>query len=118
MNKKIIFFLLSIIYMVNSNANEHNCVIGSVVFNDILNCYIEEYKEYDKKLNKLYHQKISCLATTRKNKLRNSQRIWIKLKEKTCIVDEENYGRESHFEAMICEIEMTKERIKYLENIK
>ena len=50
--------------MVNSNANEHNCVIGSVVFNDILNCYIEEYKEYDKKLNKLglthYYLKILC----------------------------------------------------------
>ncbi|NNG82202.1 hypothetical protein E0409_10440 [Acinetobacter sp. ANC 4862] len=39
----------------------------------------------------------------------------MKLKESTCVADEKNYGRESHFDAMQCQIDMTKERILFLE---
>ena len=48
-------------------------------------------------------------------KLRESQRAWVKKKEKICVANEEEFGRESHFEAIACQTEMTKERILFLE---
>lgn len=80
-----------------------------------MNCYLADYKKNDKILNALY-QKISNLSKGNKEKLRESQRDWIKEKEAVCVADENEYGRESHFEAIKCQTEMTKERI-YLKKI-
>lgn len=114
-NKKILIFILLFINSITCFAYNQKCVPDSVIFNDILGCYINEYNKYDKKLNGLYTYKISKLSKVKKNKLKNSQREWIKLKESLCVADEKNYGRESHFDAMQCQIDMTKERILFLE---
>ncbi|MDQ1209392.1 uncharacterized protein YecT (DUF1311 family) [Acinetobacter baylyi] len=46
--------------------------------------------------------------------LKASQRNWIKKKENLCVANEEDYGRESHFEALACQTKMTKKRIIFL----
>ncbi len=114
-NNKLIVFLILMITTACTNANEAQCIPHSVVFNDIMNCYVEDYKKYDRKLNNLYQKKRLGLSKVEKIKLQSSQKKWIQLKEEICIADEENYGRESHFDAMICQIEMTQKRIIYLE---
>lgn len=114
-NKKLISFILLSTSSITCFAYNQKCVPNSIIFNEILECYISDYKKYDKKLNKLYKNKISKISEIKKNKLKNSQREWIKLKESKCIADEKNYGRESHFDAIQCQIDMTKERISFLE---
>ncbi|MCU4416162.1 DUF1311 domain-containing protein [Acinetobacter bereziniae] len=44
--------------------------------------------------------------------------MWIKERETQCVVDEANYDRESHFDALQCEIDMTKERINFIKKYK
>ncbi len=46
--------------------------------------------------------------------LKASQRNWIKKKENLCVANEEEYGRESHFEALACQTKMTKKRSIFL----
>lgn len=94
------------------------CVPDSVIHDDILGCYIERFKIVDKKLNAIYKEKINSLTKKRKLELQKSQRNWIKKKESLCIVDEVNYGRESHFDAIQCEIDMTNQRIEFLKRYK
>lgn len=91
-----------------------NCKPDRTVFNDILDCYLIEYKENDKELNSIYKNKISKLSQPEKEKLKTSQRNWVKKKEKLCMANEDEFGRESHFEAIVCQTEMTKERISFL----
>lgn len=90
------------------------CKPDSTVFNGILNCYLIDYKKNDKELNSVYQNKISKLSKEAKGKLKVSQRNWIKKKEALCVASEEEFGRESHFEAIACQTEMTKERISFL----
>lgn len=97
---------------------ELKCIPDSVVHNDILSCYIEEYSAVDKKLNDAYKQKIEVLKKSKRDKLQKLQRQWIAKKESSCVADEANYGRESHFDAVQCEIDMTKERLAFLQNYK
>lgn len=94
------------------------CVPDSTVFNEILSCYIDEYKSVDKKLNTIYKQKIANLKKSKKNQLQQSERNWIKEKDSKCVADEANYGRESHFDAMQCQIDMTKQRIEFIRKFK
>ncbi|MDR2061948.1 MAG: lysozyme inhibitor LprI family protein [Acinetobacter sp.] len=68
----------------------------------------------DKELNSVYKSKISKLSQNEKEKLKASQRNWVKKKEKLCMANEDEFGRESHFEAIACQTEMTKERISFL----
>lgn len=98
-----------------SHANEAvKCIPNSVVHNEILGCFIQDFNKVDKELNVIYKKKMSSLNHIQKIKLKKLQREWIKEKQSNCTVDETNYGRESHFEAIQCEIDMTKERIAYL----
>lgn len=90
------------------------CVPDSTVFNDILGCYIDDYENADKKLNITYKEKMNSLSKNRQLKLKQSQRSWIKKVDSSCVTDEAQYGRESHFDAMQCRIDMTNQRIKYL----
>ncbi|MDF2791904.1 MAG: hypothetical protein K0S80_5006 [Neobacillus sp.] len=90
------------------------CIPDSRVFNEILNCYLADCKKNNKILNEISQKKISNLSKGNKEKLRESQRDWIKEKEAVCVADENEYGRESHFEAIKCQTEMTKERISFL----
>jgi len=87
-----------------------------VVFNDILNCFLIEFKKVDKDLNFIYQKKMEKLSEKDRIKLKISQRNWIKKKENLCVANEEEYGRESHFEALACQTKMTKERILFLKN--
>lgn len=116
MNKKIQIYILTIFISSCAFADKVGsvCIPDSTVFNDILNCYLADYKKNDKILNEIYQNKISNLSKRNKEKLRESQRDWIKEKEAVCVADENEYGRESHFEAIKCQTEMTKERISFL----
>lgn len=116
MNKKIQIYILTIFISSCAFADKVSsaCIPESTVFNDILNCYLADYKKNDKILNALYQKKISNLSKGNKEQLRESQRDWIKEKENVCVADENEYGRESHFEAIKCQTEMTKERISFL----
>ena len=68
--------------------------------------------------NKNYYD-TNCKNTTRSNYhfANNNSPIHCttKKKEKICVANEEEFGRESHFEAIACQTEMTKERILFLE---
>ena len=116
-NKKIKISILTIFISSYVFADEDSlvCKPDSTVFNDILSCYLIDYKKNDQILNSLYKKKISKLSEEERVKLRESQRTWVKKKEKICVANEEEFGRESHFEAIACQTEMTKERILFLE---
>ncbi|QHH94961.1 DUF1311 domain-containing protein [Acinetobacter gyllenbergii] len=107
-------YLIWLTMYVYADKNILTCKPESTVFNDILNCYLIEYKENDKELNSVYKNKISKLSQDEKEKLKTSQKNWVKKKEKLCIANEDEFGRESHFEAIACQTEMTKERISFL----
>ncbi|NUG79727.1 DUF1311 domain-containing protein, partial [Acinetobacter bereziniae] len=94
------------------------CVPNSTNHNDIVGCYIDEYKVVDNKLNTTYKQKMANLKKSNKEELQRLQHIWIKERETQCVVDEANYGRESHFDAIQCEIDMIKERINFIKKYK
>lgn len=122
MNSKIYLFILTMLFgstLTFADADyQVKCVPNSTVHNDILGCYIDEYNIIDKKLNTTYKQKMASLKKIRKEELQRLQRNWIKEKEGKCVADEANYGRESHFDAMQCEIDMTNDRIKFLKKYK
>ncbi|UUM26253.1 DUF1311 domain-containing protein [Acinetobacter colistiniresistens] len=107
-------YLIWLTMYVYADKNILTCKPESTVFNDILNCYLIDYKENDKELNSVYKKKISKLSKDEKEKLIKSQRNWIKKKETLCIENEDDFGRESHFEMIACQTEMTKERILFL----
>lgn len=115
-NKKIVTFIFALLISSITFADKSGfkCIPDSVLFNDILNCYIKDYKTYDNELNALYKLKMSKLSKQKREKLKKSQIDWIKKKESICVADEKEYGRESHFEAISCQIEMTKNRIVIL----
>lgn len=121
-SSKFYLFILIVMFVSTSifaDANHQvKCVPNSTSYNDILGCYIDEYKIADKNLNIVYKEKMVYLKKNHKVELQRLQRHWIKEKESTCVVDEANYGRESHFDAMQCEIDMTNERIKFLKDYK
>lgn len=98
----------------SDQAYKAKCVPDSVIFNDILGCFIDEYKDADQKLNLIYKSKMTHLSKYKQLKLKKIQRDWIKKKETSCVADEMQYGRESHFEAMQCRIDMTNQRIQFL----
>ena len=117
-NKKIKISILTIFISSCVFADEDSlvCKPDSTVFNDILSCYLIDYKKNDQILNSLYKKRVSKLSEEERVKLReSSQRAWVKKKEKICVANEEEFGRESHFEAIACQTEMTKERILFLE---
>jgi len=121
-NSKIYLFILIMLFgstLAFADAEyQVKCVSDSTMHNDILGCYIDEYRVADKKLNITYKQKMADLKKNRKEELQLLQRNWIKEKKSKCVVDEANYGRESHFDAMQCEIDMTNDRIKFLKKYK
>ena len=94
------------------------CVPDSVLHDEILGCYLDEFSASDKKLNIIYKQRMDILSTNKKKKLKKEQRNWIKGKGALCVADEANYGRESHFDAMQCQIDITNERINYIRKYK
>lgn len=115
-NRFFINFILLITTL--SHAERPKCVENSMVFNDILGCYLNAYDEVDKKLNKIYKQKMSVLSEKKKENLKESEQNWIQLKNNLCVVDEIGAGRESHFDAIQCEIDLTKERIEFIKSFK
>jgi len=122
MNSKSYLFILIMVFgstLAFANGSyQVKCIPNSPIHNDILGCYIDEYKVANKKLNTTYKQKMADLEKNRKKELQRLQRNWIKEKKSKCVVDEANYGRESHFDAMQCEIDMTNDRIKFLKKYK
>ncbi|WP_151869177.1 lysozyme inhibitor LprI family protein [Acinetobacter soli] len=117
-NKKINILILSVLMSscVHADQDIVTCKPNSVVFNDILNCFLIEFKKVDKDLNFIYQKKMEKLSEKDRIKLKISQRNWIKKKENLCVANEEEYGRGSHFEALACQTKMTKERILFLKN--
>ncbi|OOV83676.1 hypothetical protein B1202_08095 [Acinetobacter amyesii] len=101
--------------IVYAGEYQTKCISDSTQHNEILACYMEEFEQADQKLNQIYQVKIYSLSAIKANALRESQRHWLHLKEQACIADEQNYGRESHFDAMQCEIDWVSERILFLE---
>ena len=114
---QIFLIVFVIVFCSSTYADEHSvtCIPESTQHNDILGCYINEFKLVDQKLNQMYQNKIHQLSKIKAEQLQESQRIWLKSKIQACTVDEDNYGRESHFDAIQCEIDMTNGRIEFLE---
>ncbi|WP_338560382.1 lysozyme inhibitor LprI family protein [Acinetobacter sp. KS-LM10] len=122
MNRKFYFFILMMLFgstLVFADTDfQVKCVPNSTIHNDILGCYIDEFKDVDKKLNTTYKNKMAILKKNKMNKLQQLQRSWVIKKERKCVVDEANYGRESHFDAIQCQIDMSKERIEFIKKYK
>lgn len=88
----------------------------ATTFQEIISCLNEDYKFYDNELNKIYKLKMKTLMADKQKNLRKLERIWIKQKDLECnsLIDEKNFGKESHFSAIECITNMTKERINFL----
>lgn len=122
MNRKFYLFILMMLFgstLVFADTDyQVKCVPNSTIHNDVLGCYIDEFKDVDKKLNTIYKNKMAILKKNKMNKLQQLQRRWVIEKERKCVVDEANYGRESHFDAIQCQIDMSKERIEFIKKYK
>lgn len=118
MNRKIYLFTLIILFgnsLVFADPEyQIKCVPDNTMHNDILGCYISAYESVDKKLNVIYKQKIAKLKKSRKDQLQRSQSNWINERDSKCAADEASYGRESHFEAIQCQIDITNQRIDFI----
>lgn len=72
MNRKIYLFILIILFgntlVFADTSYQVKCVPNSTNHNDIVGCYIDEYKVVDNKLNTTYKQKMANLKkVVRKN---------------------------------------------------
>lgn len=59
LNKKVKVLILSVLMSscVHADQDIVTCKPNSVVFNDILNCFLIEFKKVDKDLNLIYQKK-------------------------------------------------------------
>lgn len=120
-NKLLVLGFCSLLLMNTTLADKVRCTNpNGTTFNEISTCLYEDYQYYDKQLNVVYKKKLFSLSSYKKNKLKQSELKWIKTRDRECnaLVDELNYGKESHFAATECKTDMTKERIKYIKNYK
>lgn len=120
-NKLIVLGFSCLLLMNITHADKVRCANpNGTTFNEISTCLYEDYQFYDKQLNVVYKRKLSSLSSYKKSKLRLSELKWIQTRDRECnaLVDELNYGKESHFAATECKTDMTKERIKYIKNYK
>lgn len=113
---KILLFLIVFIGM-TAQAEKVKCTNpNATTFEGMIICLDEDYKFFDEELNKIYKEKIQTLNPSKQKNLRKLERQWIQRRDFKCnsLVDEINYGKESHFSAIECMTDMTKERIEFL----
>jgi uncharacterized protein YecT (DUF1311 family) len=81
-------------------------------------CTIDEIERQDAKLNQAYRMLMMRLSSKNKEKLRSSERAWIKSRDKKCAseIDEVNGGREEYLFRDACILYETVSRTIRLEN--
>jgi uncharacterized protein YecT (DUF1311 family) len=129
-NMKKIIFVVSLFISFNVFPK---CNPDSALSNDMQECAVDDYKNSDDKLNKIYQEIMQNLKTGLTNTksvddkklyetlitdLKNSQRDWIKFRDSECArltgVNTPNSGREVYLLYSSCPSAMTKERTKVL----
>lgn len=117
MKKYYIFFIIVIFFNTKSlNANKYDykgdCVCHPI-YSGLKECLDKELDEYDKKLNYLYKKLYTGVSD---NKLKNTEKLWIKFKEADCdyIASEVEQGKVYVYVYKACLINRTKERINDL----
>ncbi|AQV94903.1 DUF1311 domain-containing protein [Cupriavidus necator] len=115
--KKNILFLCLVLVFTGSAIADSLCA-GNVT-RKLEECARRNFESSDKKLNDVYRLLIGGLSGPERQALRNSQREWIKYKDKMCqgAYVSINPGNEAGIEKFICLNEITKSRTKELWHI-
>ena len=87
MNSKFYLFILIMVFgstLAFADADyQVKCVPNSTMHNDILGCYIDEYRVADKKLNIAYKQKMADLKKIERKSFNDYNVIGLKRKKVT-----------------------------------
>jgi uncharacterized protein YecT (DUF1311 family) len=84
--------------------------------NHKMSCYKSIYKKVDLTLNTTYQKVKSNLASPEKKELLELQRMWIAFRDGLCEGPMYEFDQ-SGLETLLCKIETTEERTKYLEQV-
>ena len=80
----------------------------------MMQCNDEEYRRQDARLNQSYRAAIARLPAARKVALRDSQRAWIRHRDKLCALDEDG-GQAAELNASGCTLDETIKRRMWLD---
>lgn len=111
--KRIAFAIL-----LGLSVNAFACNSDSVVWNDILECYMNDEKEQERKFNQVYQETLKRLPIAKKVALKKSQRAWLIKMENECAEfnNQSLYGREGAFDVIRCRINAMEQRVVFLIN--
>ncbi|WP_411684556.1 lysozyme inhibitor LprI family protein [Acinetobacter indicus] len=100
------------------DALEVECKDGSPMQEDLMYCVSRSYLDSDKKLNIEYKKRMKLLKGTEKEKLLESQRLWLKNRKYKCICEYSaaEGGREAPIYLIDCYARENYKRVKFLEN--
>ncbi|MDM1263809.1 MULTISPECIES: lysozyme inhibitor LprI family protein [Acinetobacter] len=100
------------------DALEVECKDGSPMQEDLIYCVSKSYLDSDKKLNIEYKKRMKLLKGTKKEKLLESQRLWLKNRKYkcTCEYSAAEGGREAPIYLIDCYARENYKRVKFLEN--
>lgn len=106
---------LTLLFM---TINAFACNSDSVVWNDILECYMNDEKEQERKFNQVYQETLKRLPIVKKVALKKSQRAWLIKMENECAEfnNQSLYGREGAFDVIQCRINAMEQRTVFLIN--
>lgn len=109
---------MTLILFLVLNTNTWACDWQSTVWNDILECSMNNHKYHQDKLNQVYQITLNQLPKKEKAILEKSQEQWQKTIENECMqfANQELYGREGAFDVIQCDIDEMQKRIIFLEN--
>ena len=118
MNQRLLLIggLLTLTMSSYADSIKFTCAIKEPNQIEMIECAAEKYNESDHQLNILYQNKMKMLKMNKANQLRISQRKWIAEKEANCNhYTEEESGSNGRLESFECSLQMTKERIRFLQ---
>ncbi len=95
---------------------ENLCNRENITNPEIIKCSQETFKKIDETLNEQYRHLIENLDEKQKNNLIQTQRAWIKFKEKYCddAYESVNYGNEASIDRLSCLTQITSTRLSEL----
>lgn len=109
---------IAFVILLGLSVNAFACNSDSVVWNDILESYMNDEKEQERKFNQAYQETLKRLPIVKKVALKKSQRAWLIKMENECAEfnNQSLYGREGAFDVIQCRINAMEQRTVFLIN--
>ena len=116
--KKILFLLFALSLNVQAEAVTNRCVNLNTQ-TDINICITNLAAQTDTKIGRIYGQYMKKLDNEQRLKLKESQILWIKFKEKDCAFEASSVKGGSMYSSVLgmCLIDRTEKRISELQNM-